>query len=214
MLKITSYSAKGTKSDSVLPKDWEVKPNLKVLSSLVKIYEEKTHPQLAHTKTRADINRTKKKFYRQKGTGGARHGSRSAPIFVGGGVAHGPKSIKRKVSILSKIKGKLKFMGLNLKVKEGTVISLELASFKKTSEVGKVLKKIAKVGQKITFVVNEENKEIKRVLRNIKNARVLFWQNVNAYDLITGGLIVLDKSFLGSQKKQNKKTKVVQKKGK
>ena len=91
MLKTKTYSLKGTKlKETSLPKEFGQKENLPLLAQAVRVYEERSHIGFAKTKTRAEVNRTTKKVYKQKGTGGARHGARSAPIYVGGGTAHGP----------------------------------------------------------------------------------------------------------------------------
>lgn len=66
------------------------KPNQALLAQAVQIYLARARQASAKVKTRSEVNRTKKKWFKQKGTGNARHGARTAGIFVGGGVAHGP----------------------------------------------------------------------------------------------------------------------------
>src|SRR3989338_3509182 len=81
------------------------KPNLTLLSQAVRVYLSNQRTAQAKTQTRAEVNRTTKKIYKQKGTGGARHGSRKAPIYVGGGVAHGPRGMQNyKMSLSSPLK--------------------------------------------------------------------------------------------------------------
>ena len=70
------------------------KPNLSILSQAVRVYLSNQRTAQAKSQTRAEVNRTTKKVYKQKGTGGARHGSRRAPIYVGGGIAHGPRGMQ------------------------------------------------------------------------------------------------------------------------
>src|SRR3989344_5044199 len=100
-------------SDFKLPKEFRVKPNLGLLTQSLRVYEERGHVGLRQAKTRAEVNRTGKKLYKQKGTGGARHGSKRAPIFVGGVVAHGPRPIRRILSLSSKLKRLSKLMALS-----------------------------------------------------------------------------------------------------
>jgi large subunit ribosomal protein L4 len=96
MLKVDLYSFEGKKKENAtLPKEYDVKPNLILLSQAIHVFESREHLGLARTKTRSEVAISTKKIYRQKGTGGARHGAKSAPIFVGGGTAHGPKGVKR-----------------------------------------------------------------------------------------------------------------------
>ena len=66
-----------------LPKEFDQKLNMPLLAQAVHVYEERSHVGLRNTKTRSEVNRTTKKIYKQKGTGGARHGSRRANLYVG-----------------------------------------------------------------------------------------------------------------------------------
>ncbi|MFH1970929.1 MAG: 50S ribosomal protein L4, partial [Patescibacteria group bacterium] len=134
MLKINQYSAKGIKtSDFSLPKEMEVKENLNLLAQSVRVSESKTHPGLSKVKTRSEINRTTKKWYKQKGTGRARHGARSAPIFVGGGVSHGPTGIKRNLNLSKNMAKKSLFIAITLKVKKERVLVVSsISTLKKT----------------------------------------------------------------------------------
>ncbi|MBI1872200.1 50S ribosomal protein L4, partial [Candidatus Collierbacteria bacterium] len=72
---------------------FDYKVNEALLSQVIHVYRANTHQNTSKVKTRGEVNRTTKKVYRQKGTGNARHGARSAPIYVGGGVAHGPSGV-------------------------------------------------------------------------------------------------------------------------
>ena len=95
-MKAQIFSVKGVKTgEESLPKEFSQKVNLALLAQAVHVFEERGHVGLRKTKTRSEINRTTKKIYKQKGTGGARHGSRRANLYVGGGVALGPRPIRR-----------------------------------------------------------------------------------------------------------------------
>ena len=94
-MKTKLYTVKGeVKGDINLPKEYNLKTSNSLLLQAVRVFEDRTHFGLARVKTRSEVNKTRKKLYKQKGTGGARHGAKSAHIFVGGGVAHGPKGEK------------------------------------------------------------------------------------------------------------------------
>lgn len=196
-MKITNYSIKGTKlTDLSLPKEFSaVKKNLVLLAQAIRVYEERSHTGLADTKTRAEVNRTKKKWYKQKGTGGARHGAKSAPIFVGGGVAHGPKPIRRILTLPKKMAREALLQALNLKLvgqKVAAVTGVE--KFTKTSQVKALLKKLPPAA-KYTFVLNEKKFGAKRFFRNIPEVKVLFYKNLNAFDVFRGGKIIFDTSI-------------------
>jgi large subunit ribosomal protein L4 len=92
-LSVSTFTLKGPATTSLsLPKElFGAKINTALLSQALRIYMNNLKSHNSHTKTRSEISLTTKKVYRQKGTGGARHGAKSAPIFVGGGIALGPK---------------------------------------------------------------------------------------------------------------------------
>lgn len=204
MLKVNIYSIKGTKLTPVsLPKEFGVKPNLPLLAQAIRVYEEREHVGLARTKTRAEINRTKKKWYKQKGTGGARHGARSAPIFVGGGVAHGPKSTRRELKLPDKMKKTALSIALSLKAKEKRIVIVDgLAKITKTIEAAALLKKF-KGAKRFTFILSEGNLACKRYLRNLKNIKIVQYQNLNAYQVFIGGTLVFDREIFTKRKKHD-----------
>jgi large subunit ribosomal protein L4 len=211
MLKIDNYSLKGTKLDQFsLPKEYETKINLPLLAQAVRVYFDRTHVGFAKTKTRAEINRTKKKWYKQKGTGGARHGAKSAPIFVGGGVAHGPQPVKRTLTLPEKMRRKALLVALNLKIKEGGLVVVnDLAKIKKTSEAGALLTKIG--GERFTFVLAEESKNAVAALRNLKNVNVIFRKDLNSYQVWAGGKVIFDKAVFSNKKGRARKVAKKQK---
>ncbi len=200
MLKINNYSAKGTKlEDFSLPKEFGEKVNLILLAQAIRVYEERAHPGLAKAKTRAEVDRTKKKLYRQKGTGGARHGARSAPIFVGGGKAHGPRPVKRELILPEKMKRKALKTAISFKLENKEIIAVDgLSKIAKTKEIQSFIKKMEKEFPKInkfSFVLSEANSNIKKALQNIKNVDILAYRDLNAYTVLYGGMLILDKEI-------------------
>src|SRR3989339_1998013 len=124
-----------------LPKGFDLKKAEKLLVQIVRVFEDRTHFGLNKVKTRSEVNMTKKKLYKQKGTGGARHGAKSAHIFVGGGVAHGPKGEKRDLNLPLKMKKKALYLSLVKKFNLKTAILVEgLNKVSKTSEANKMIK--------------------------------------------------------------------------
>ena len=180
------------------------------------------HPGLNKTKTRGEVRISTRKIYRQKGTGFARHGAKSAPIFVGGGIAHGPTGIKRILTLSSKMRKKSLAIALASKLESGDIIAVDsLKSFKKTKEVAKFIDKISKKLKKVnritTFVVDQNPKDY-FFLKNIKNATIKSFKDLNAYDVYYGGLILFDKGIfekgekLAQKKSQTVKSRKVTKK--
>ena len=78
------------------------KANTAILSQAVRVYTSNSHQKTSKVKTRGEVQGSTRKIYRQKGTGNARHGAKYAPIFVGGGIAHGPKGVRPENMILPK----------------------------------------------------------------------------------------------------------------
>src|SRR5690242_1823092 len=100
LTKVTKTGAKSqlTVSDSV----FGVPVNKALIAQAVRVYMSNQRQGTSKAKTRSEINRTSAKWYKQKGTGRARHGARNAPLFVGGGVAHGPNGEQNWTRTLSK----------------------------------------------------------------------------------------------------------------
>ncbi|MEJ2348052.1 MAG: 50S ribosomal protein L4 [Patescibacteria group bacterium] len=208
MAKVNAYSAKGIKKQDInLPKDFIEKENPTLLAQAIRVYEARNHFGLSKVKTRGEVDASTRKIYRQKGTGRARHGALSAPIFVGGGKAHGPKGVKRELSFPKKMRQKALKVALGLKAKNDDLVVVDsLSSLKKTKEaqalVNKVLKSNKKEG-KVTFILSEKSLPAVRVIRNLKDVNVVPFKNLNTYQVFYGGLLLLDKEVFA--KKETKK---------
>lgn len=202
-MKVQTYTIKGVKTEEeILPKDFDVQVNMSLLAQAVYVYENRAHIGLRKTKTRSEINRTTKKVYKQKGTGGARHGSRRAPIFVGGGIALGPRPVKRVLSLSAALKERAKFMAFRLKAEEkGMIFVSGISKIGKTKEAAALLKALQKeTGTKrFTFVLSQRAQEAVKFLKNLKNASHVFYKDANAYDIYKGGVIVMDKEIFAKQ---------------
>jgi len=212
------YSAKGIKSGSMsLPKDFSEKENMTLLAQALRVYISNEHPGLSKVKTRAEVDLTKRKVYRQKGTGGARHGAKSAPIFVGGGIAHGPKGIKRKLTLSKKLIRKALYIALSLKAKEGKIVVVRgLDSLKKTKETQGLIDKIkketnenpSKEKTRVTFALSGLSPQVERNIRNIRGVNILPYKNLNAFSVYFGGVLILDSEvFVKSPKPQKAEVK-------
>ena len=198
MLKTKTYSLKGTKLEDIsLPKEFGEKENLPLLAQAVRVYEERSHIGFAKTKTRSEVNRTTKKIYKQKGTGGARHGARSAPIYVGGGTAHGPKPIRRVLTLSKKMTKLALSQALSSKLSQKQVFVINgIEKLAKTKEVGDFLKKISKIegikSKKFTFILSEKNIPAKRYLKNLEGVKIDVYKDLNVFNVLFGGTLIFD----------------------
>ena len=215
MIKVPRFTLKGTKTtDLILPKEFDQKVNLNLLAQAIYVYEERSHVGFRNTTTRSEVNRTTKKVYRQKGTGGARHGSRRANLFVGGGVIFGPRPEKRTLKLSDKMKSRAKLLAYSLKAKDGQLIAVDgLAKAQKTKAIAELMKAVSKVkgAKKFTFVLSEGFGNALKSFRNLKLANTVYWKESNAYDIYKGGLIVLDTDIFAKKTETKTKSKIVKK---
>ncbi|MGB9637459.1 MAG: 50S ribosomal protein L4 [Microgenomates group bacterium] len=149
----------------------------------------------AKVKTRSQVNGSGAKIWRQKGTGRARHGDRQAPIFVGGGVVHGPtgsQNYKKKMN--KKMIRKAIFAILSEKLAEGKLFLLEEPKFEKTKEAFAFLQKVREnlqTKQKLALVL-EKNPSLRECLRNIRdNFELLNVENLNVFSLLKPDFLLL-----------------------
>ncbi len=210
MTKINTYSAKGIKGTQItLPKMFSGKENMPLLAQAIKVYEARSHTGSSKTKTRGEVRASKVKIWRQKGTGRARHGAVSAPIFVGGGQAHGPKGVKRELSLPKKMKQKALSLALSLLAKEGRIVGVtNISLLKKTKEAKSLLDKIIekeakeKKIKKILIALSKDKKEAERVFRNLPNVNVALFGNLNAHNVYFSDFLVLDKDVVTKKEKK------------
>lgn len=204
-MKLQTFTIKGTKVEETnLPKEFGGKINLPLLAQAIYVYENRVHIGLRNTKTRSEVNRTTKKVYKQKGTGGARHGSRRAPIFVGGGIALGPRPLKRVLNLPKDIKNKAKSMAFSLKANDKELVFVSgISKITKTREAGDLVKALKKElsAKRFTFVLSEKAKEVSKFLKNLENASYVFYKDANALDIYRGGMIVVDEEIFGKKVK-------------
>lgn len=196
-MKAKLYTLKAeAKPDFALPKEYVSKPAISLIQQAVRVYEDRTHFGLSRVKTRSEVNMTKKKLYKQKGTGGARHGAKSAHIFVGGGVVHGPTGMKRDLKMSLKMKKAALRVALSSKFESKKAILVEgLSKIKKTNEAGKaieLLKKISDVKSKVLVVLGAKDVTISRFFKNIKDVETVKFADLNAYLVMKKSLILID----------------------
>jgi large subunit ribosomal protein L4 len=214
MIKLNTYSAKGTKKTPVsLPKGLKEDVNKKLIAQAARVHEARSHRGLSKVKGRSEVTASTRKIYRQKGTGGARHGARSAPIFVGGGKAHGPKGVKRELSLPKKMAQKALKSAINLKVISGKAFVVDgVPTLKKTKDAASLINKIISAEKEIndksrfTFALSRKSREAKLALRNLAKVDVVSFSDLNAHKVYFAGNLLLDKEIFG-ELKDSKTTK-------
>jgi large subunit ribosomal protein L4 len=145
-----------------------------------------------NAKTRAEVRRTGAKWYRQKGTGRARHGSRRAPIFVGGGVAHGPRPRSYEQDMPRKMRRAALRSALSAKAQSGDIVVLDALEMSepKTKEIVGILDVLT--GQTSTLVlIGEANSSVEKSARNLADVKTLGAGYLNIRDLLGHQKIVM-----------------------
>lgn len=138
----------------------------------------------AHTKTRGEINRTKKKLYRQKGTGGARHGAKTPSLFVGGGVTFGPRGRDFSHSLTKSTRQAALKTAFSSKVASNDLIIIDEAVLKshKTAALAAQLTKLG--ATRATFIVDALDANFDKATRNLPFVKVLPTEGANVYDIL------------------------------
>jgi len=147
---------------------------------------------LHSTKTRGDINRTKAKWFRQKGTGRARHGSRNAPIFVGGGIAHGPQPRSYEKDMPKKMRREALRSALSAKAADGEIVLVDALALEqpRTRDMADALYNL--VGDSSALVLlAEANDNVERSIRNMHHAHYLRASYLNVRDLLKYDMVVM-----------------------
>ncbi len=181
-------------------------PNAVLLAQAVRVYLSNQRQGTSKTKTRSEVSRTTKKWYRQKGTGGARHGAKDANIFVGGGVSHGPTGEENWKKSLTKVL-KLKALSAAFTAQSSNVfINDELETLSgKTREAVELLEKIGKkfndekfklTESKLLIVVDKKNEKMVRAVKNIPNITVLTARILNTLAVVKAHKIIVTSKAL------------------
>jgi large subunit ribosomal protein L4 len=143
-------------------------------------------------KSRGEINRTKAKWYRQKGTGRARHGSRNAPIFVGGGVAHGPQPRRYDKRMPRKMRRAALRSALSVKAAGQQIVVIDKMEIEapRTKQMVSMLKNIG-AGESVLILLSEKDDAVKRSVRNLPQVKTLLANYVNVRDLLKYDKVVI-----------------------
>ena len=205
-MKLDKISIDGKKdSIEVLDKIFSAKVNNKLVSSV--LYKTNANYKGRHAKTKQqnEVRGPTSKIYAQKGTGGARHASRKAPIFVGGGVAHGPKGeLAYKKRKLNKNEKKLSVASL-ITEKNNNKNLLILNDFsseiKKTKEMSSIINKL-EISNSLLILDKNSKEKIEKSARNIPNVKVTDVNHFSTYDIIKFKKVVFTESSVKELEKR------------
>ena len=194
-VKLSNLDGSAGKGEVELNDDvFGLEPRADILHRVVTWQLENRRGIARGARERSDVARTGKKFGRQKGGGTARHGDRKAPIFIGGGKAHGPRVREFDVSLNKKVRALGLKMALSSKAKAGLIIVDNLDVEAKTKAlVGQLAK--ANFGKKVLVIDGEAvNDNFAKAARNIIGVNVLPAIGANVYDILKHDTLVLTRS--------------------
>jgi large subunit ribosomal protein L4 len=208
MPKVNVFDLQGKKVGTIeLPKEiFAAKVNRELMAQAVRVYLANQRKSGAKAKSRGEIKGSTRKIWRQKGTGRARHGDRYAPIFVGGGVAHGPTGKENwKKRLTKKMRRNALFSALTVKLKNQEILvvkGLEKVE-PKTKEMAKIMKNLkfkmknGKLETKVLVILPEVLENVIRAGRNIANLSLSQANLLNPYEVLKEGTLVLMKESVG-----------------
>lgn len=195
-VKVLNLDGSAAKGEVELSDDvFGLEPRADILHRVVTWQLENRRGIARATRERSDVARTGKKFGRQKGGGTARHGDRKAPVFIGGGKAHGARLREFDVSLNKKVRALGLKMALSSKAKAGLVVvdSLDIADAKTGALAGQLAK--ANWGKKVLVVDGEAvNEGFARAARNLPGVNVLPAIGANVYDILKHDTLVLTRA--------------------
>lgn len=186
-MKVPVWNMSGQQVDEI-----ELRPDIFEAPVNVPLMHQALVRQLANarlgthkTKTRGEVNRTTAKWYRQKGTGRARHGSRNAPIFVGGGIAHGPKPRNYEQRMPKKMRRAALRSALSAKAGQQQIVVVDRLELPepKTREMREVLSRL-NVGEDALILLPGRNETVERSVRNLPKVKALHASYLNIRDLL------------------------------
>ncbi|MEE9454292.1 MAG: 50S ribosomal protein L4 [Paracoccaceae bacterium] len=192
---VIKLDAKKAGSIDLADEIFGLEPRADILHRVVRYQLAKRQAGTHKVKTRSETSYTTKRIYRQKGTGGARHGSRNAPIFRGGGIYKGPTPRSHAHKLTKKFRALGLKHALSAKVAAGELVILDKADLKdgKTKALATAIKNL---GWKRALIIDgaEVNENFARAARNIDGVDVLPSAGVNVYDILRRDTLVLTKA--------------------
>ena len=195
-MKFDVIKLDGGKAGSVELSDdlFGLEPRADILHRVVRWQRNNAQAGTHKVKTRSEVSYSTKKIYRQKGTGGARHGARSAPIFRGGGIYKGPVVRSHGHDLPKKVRALGLKLALSAKAKAGELVVIdEAAGAMKTSALAK---QVSAMGWKRALIIDgaSVNEDFMQAARNIEGLDILPSMGANVYDILKRDTLVITKA--------------------
>ena len=195
-MELSVYKIDGTESGKKVVLNEEIfgiQPNDHAIYLDVKQYLANQRQGTAKSKDRSEISYSTKKLIRQKGSGGARHGSLKAGIYVGGGRVFGPQPRSYRHKLNKKLKQLARFSALSYKAQENAIVMVEpfVMDAPKTKEFIQILKNIKAGSRKVLFVLPENSTNIYLSSRNLPEVNVITVDEINTYAIMNSYSMVL-----------------------
>jgi large subunit ribosomal protein L4 len=195
-MELAVYQINGNKSDKTVNLDdsvFGIEPNEHVMWLDVKQYLANRRQGTHKAKQRAEVSYSTKKIVRQKGSGGARHGSRKSPIFVGGGRIFGPVPRDYNFKLNKKIKSLARRSALSDKAKSEAITIVEDFTFEapKTKKFIEISKSLNFSDKKTLVVFGESNNNVYLSSRNLPKVKLVLASNITTYDILDASNLVI-----------------------
>ncbi|MBN1292213.1 MAG: 50S ribosomal protein L4 [Candidatus Latescibacteria bacterium] len=204
MKTVTVYNKDGSEAGTIdLPQDiFGIEPSATAIYQVIKAHLANRRQGTASTKTRSEVNLSKQKLFRQKGTGRARAGSANSPVWVGGGVAFGPKPRSYNQKINRKLKKLAMKSAYSIKAQEDNIKVVEDFSFDeiKTRNIAEVLKALGIKGGKTIFLLSANDEILQKSSQNIPGLNLKVAENANTYELMNSDVLLLARTAVDKVK--------------
>ena len=190
---VTTLDAKAAGSVELSDAIFGLEPRTDLIHRMVRYQLLKRMAGTHHAQDRSEVTVTGKKFVKQKGSGGARHGDRSAPQFRGGGKAFGPKPRSHAIDLPKKVRALALRHALSAKAKAGEIVVIDSAT--SNGKTAALLQQFAKLEFTTCLIIGgaEIEANFSRAARNIPHIDVLPVQGINVYDILRRKKLVLTK---------------------
>ena len=206
-LNVLNTSGKDTgRTIDLKPEIFGIEPNDHAIYLDVKQYMANQRQGTHKSKQRAEIAGSTRKLLRQKGTGGARHGSIKAPIYVGGGRVFGPQPRDYSFKLNKKVKQLARLSALSHKAKDGEIMVIEDFNFEapKTKDFLAIANNLKLNDKKLLLILPEQNINLYLSSRNLKRSKVISVSELNTYDIINNSTVLFFESSLTALQQDKK----------
>ena len=200
------FDLTGKKKGTIaLPKElFAGKINDQLMEQAIRVYMTNQRQGTSSTKTRSEVTGSRRKVWRQKGTGRARHGSITGPIFVGGGIVHGPKPRDFELKMPKKMKIQALVSALTEKNKDSKIFVFDGKLTGKTKQFALMVKNIIGAEKKknpsVLFIRSKADKQAYLASKNVKQIATVEGSGVNTYEVIKNTAVLISKDAIDEMK--------------